>query len=150
MARSGADLALLLLAGFRSLVDYAQRELEHRGFPDHRPVHDFALRAIAAGADSAAELARRLQVSRQAAKTIAVLESRGYVTTAADPADGRRKRLIVTDRGADLLREGEAVISEMRDRWAAEIGAEQLDEIEDQLAVLVGRPVLDDAPGWMS
>lgn len=151
MARSGADLALLLLAGFRSLVDYAQRELEQRGFPDHRPVHDFALRAIAAGADSAAELARRLQVSRQAAaKTIAVLESRGYVTTAADPADGRRKRLIVTDRGADLLREGEAVITELRDRWAAEIGAEQLEEIEDQLAVLVGRPALDDAPGWMS
>lgn len=151
MTRSGADLALLLLAGFRSLVDHAQRELADRGYPDHRPVHDFALRAIARGAENAAELARRLQVSRQAAaKTIATLESRGYVVAAADPTDRRRKRLILTDRGLDLLREGEAVITEMRDRWAAEIGAEQLDEIEQRLAQLVGHQVLDDAPGWLS
>lgn len=151
MTRSGADLALLLLAGFRSLVDHAQQELAERGYPDHRPVHDFALRAIASGAETAAELARRLQVSRQAAaKTIATLESRGYVTAAADPTDGRRRRLLVTDRGFGLLREGEAVITEKRDRWAAEIGVEQLEEIEERLASLVGRPLLDDAPGWLS
>ena len=151
MTRSGAELALLLLAGFRSLVEHAQRELAERGYPDHRPVHDFAMRAIASGADTAAELGRRLQVSRQAAaKTIAVLESRGYVTTAADPNDGRRKRLIVTERGLDLLRQGEAAITEMRDQWAAKIGAAQLDEFEEQLAQLVGRPMVDDAPGWLS
>lgn len=109
------------------------------------------MRAIASGADTAAELGRRLQVSRQAAaKTIAVLEGRGYVTTAADPNDGRRKRLIVTERGLDLLRQGEAAITEMRDRWAAQVGAAQLDEIEERLAELVGRPMLDDAPGWLS
>lgn len=151
MPRSGPELAQLLLAGFRTLVEHAQTELADRGFPDYRPVHEFALRGIAGGADSAAELARRLQVSRQAAaKTIAVLETRGYVTTQADPADGRRKRLIVTERGLDLLRQGEAVITDMREQWARQIGAAQLEEIEDRLAQLVGQPILDDAPGWMS
>jgi DNA-binding MarR family transcriptional regulator len=109
------------------------------------------MRAIASGADSAAELGRRLQVSRQAAaKTVAVLESRGYVTTAADPDDGRRKRLVVTERGLDLLREGEAAIKQMREQWAAQIGSAELDEIERRLAELVGQPMLDDAPGWLS
>src|SRR4029078_10563590 len=85
MSRSGAELALLLLAGFRTLVEHAQRELTDRGYPDHRPVHDFAMRAIASGADTAAELSRRLQVSRQAAaKNVAVLETRGYLTNAGD------------------------------------------------------------------
>jgi hypothetical protein len=48
MSRSGADLALLLLGGFRTLVDAATTELARRGHPDVRPVHDFAIRAIAA------------------------------------------------------------------------------------------------------
>jgi hypothetical protein len=79
MSRSGADLALLLLGGFRTLVDAAIVELARRGYEDVRPVHDFAMRAIAAGADSASELGRRLSISKQsAAKTIAVLQQRGY------------------------------------------------------------------------
>ena len=91
MSRSGADLALLLLGGFRSLVDAATAELAVRGYEDVRPVHDFAMRAIAAGADNASELGRRLSVSKQAAaKTIAVLQERGYVAREADPLDARR------------------------------------------------------------
>ena len=75
MSRSGADLALLLLGGFRALVDAATEELARGGHHDVRPVHDFAMRAIAAGADSASELARRLSIAKQsAAKTIAVLQ----------------------------------------------------------------------------
>ena len=49
MSRSGANLALLLLGGFRSLVDTAIAELALRGYEDVVPVHDFAMRAIAAG-----------------------------------------------------------------------------------------------------
>jgi hypothetical protein len=74
MSRSGADLALLLLGGFRSLVGTATAELGRRGYQDVRPVHDFAMRAIVAGADSASELGRRLSITKQsAAKTITVL-----------------------------------------------------------------------------
>ena len=87
MSRSGADLALLLLAGFRSLVDAAIVELAARGYEDVRPVHDFAMRAIASGADNASELGRRLSVSKQAAaKTIAVLQERGYVARGQTPS----------------------------------------------------------------
>ena len=69
MSRSGADLALLLLGGFRSLVDGATAELARRGYEDVRPVHDFAMRAIAAGAGNASELGRRLSSpSRQRRK----------------------------------------------------------------------------------
>jgi len=86
MSRSGADLALLLLGGFRALVDDAIEQLAQHGYEDVRPVHDFAMRAIAAGADNASELGRSLSVSKQAAaKTVAVLQERGYVAREADP-----------------------------------------------------------------
>src|SRR5687768_9624384 len=96
MSRPGADLALLLLGGFRVLADRATAELAARGYDDVRPVHDFALQAILSGADSASELGRRMSVTKQAAaKTIAALEERRYVVREPDPADRRRLRLHV-------------------------------------------------------
>jgi DNA-binding MarR family transcriptional regulator len=152
MSRSGANLALLLLAGFRSLVDAATAELAARGHEDVRPVHDFAMRAIAAGADNASELGRRLSVSKQAAaKTIAVLQERGYVARDADPLDARRKRLQVTALGLDVLREGEAIFDELRGRWERQIGSAQLQDVEMHLTTLLGEsPVRFDTPGWIA
>jgi DNA-binding MarR family transcriptional regulator len=152
MPRSGADLALLLLGGFRSLADAAHIELAHRGHEDVRPVHDFAIRAIAAGADSASDLGRRMSISKQAAaKTIAVLQERGYVARGVDPADARRKRLDVTQRGLDMLREAEAIFDELRDRWAQQVGLDRLEALEAALTDLVAdAPVRLDAPGWIA
>jgi len=152
MSRSGADLALLLLGGFRALVDDAILELAQRGYEDVRPVHDFTMRAIAAGADNASELGRRLSVSKQAAaKTVAVLVERGYVTRGADPLDARRKRLQVTALGFEVMRVGEAVFDELRDEWKRKIGAKQLDRLESDLATLVGAsPVRVETPGWVA
>jgi len=152
MSRSGADLALLLLGGFRVLVDDAILELAERGYEDVRPVHDFAMRAIAAGADNASELGRRLSVSKQAAaKTVAVLEERGYVVRAADPLDARRKRLEVTAFGFEVMRVGEAVFDELREEWKQKIGAKQLEHLESDLAALVGASAVHlDSPGWIA
>jgi DNA-binding MarR family transcriptional regulator len=152
MSRSGADLALLLLGGFRVLVDDAVLELAERGYEDVRPVHDFAMRAIAAGADDASELGRRLSVSKQAAaKTVAVLEERGYVVRSSDPLDARRKRLQVTPLGFEVMRVGEAVFDELRDKWERKIGTKQLERLESDLSALIGAsPVRVDAPGWIA
>jgi DNA-binding MarR family transcriptional regulator len=152
MARSGAELALLLLGGFRTLVDEATAELAARGHPDVRPVHDFAMRAIAAGADNASELGRRLSITKQsAAKTIAVLQDRGYVTVEADPSDARRKRLLVTPLGDEVMRTGEAIFDELRARWADRIGSAELATLEEQLTGLVGsRPIRFDTAGGLS
>jgi len=152
MSRSGADLALLLLGGFRALVDSAVVELARRGYEDVRPVHDFAMRAIADGADSASELGRRLSIAKQsAAKTIAVLQERGYVARDTDPKDARRKRLQVTPLGFEVLRTGEAIFDELRDQWARQIGPAELESLEAHLAALVGaQPVRFDTPGWIT
>ena len=152
MSRSGADLALLLLGGFRSLVDGATAELARRGYEDVRPVHDFAMRAIAAGAGNASELGRRLSVSKQAAaKTIAVLQERGYVTRDTDPRHARRMLLQVTPLGFEVMRAGEATFDELRDQWERQIGSAELESLETHLAELVGdQPVRFDTAGWMS
>lgn len=152
MTKTGADLALLLLGGFRSLTDAAIAELQQRGFGDVRPAHDFAMRAILAGADTPSALGRRLSVSKQAAaKTIFVLEERGYVISEAHPTDSRQKRLRVTPRGTELLRQGELVFDELRKQWAKQIGAHELANLERNLKALVGEPAVRfDSASWIS
>ena len=81
MSRSGADLARSCSEASAHSWTAATAELARRGYEDVRHVHDFAMRAIAAGAGNASELGCRLSVTRQAAtKTIAVLQERGYET----------------------------------------------------------------------
>lgn len=152
MPRSGADLALLLLGSYRRLVDGAVVELAARGYDDVRPLHDFAMRAIDAGADNASELGRRLSVSKQAAaKTILTLLERGYIVRDTDPADARRKRIEVTPLGFEVMRQGEQIFNELRDTWERQLGRKELAILEAQLAGLVGdSPVRIEAPGWVA
>jgi DNA-binding MarR family transcriptional regulator len=140
---SGVELALLLLDGFHSMADDVRAELANRGHPGVRAGHEFTLRAIDAGADTASELGRRLSVTKQAAaQAIAVLESMGYVSRVADPGDARVKRLRVTARGHEMMAIGEALFGKVRERWAAQIGVGELDLLQAQLGRLVRRRAL--------
>jgi DNA-binding MarR family transcriptional regulator len=152
VTRSGADLALLLLGGFRALADAASAELAQRGHGQIRPVHDFAIRTIDAGSDTIPELTRQLGVSRQAAaKTVAFLADRGYIAGQVDQRDSRRHRYSVTAEGYRLLRTGEQVFDLLRDQWAQRIGAQELNRLEDALSDLGIRiPNSFDAPGYFS
>ena len=150
MDRSGANLALLLLGAFRSLAQQATEKLAALGFEDFRPAHDFAMRAIAAGADNASELGRRLAVSKQAAaKTISLLEERGYVSRNPDAKDGRRKRLQLTARGFEVLRTGENIFNDLRTAWGQQMGLNTLQILESALTERlreVPNGLID--PGW--
>jgi DNA-binding MarR family transcriptional regulator len=141
-----------MLAGFRTLADRATVELARRGYEDVRPAHDFALHSILAGAENASELGRAMSVTKQAAaRTITVLEQRGYIAREADAADRRKMRLRITARGMALLREGEAIFEAMRDELEAQVGAESLAAAEDVLRALVGDNTIRlDSPGWAS
>jgi DNA-binding MarR family transcriptional regulator len=150
MSRKGADLALLLLAGFRTMADRGAEELAKHGYDDVRPVHDFALHSILAGADSASELGRAMSITKQAAaKTITLLEARGYVAREPDPADKRRMQLRVTERGMSMMREGEAIFDRLRTDWEKQVGADAVAALEQTLQKYVGVNTIDiDTPGW--
>ena len=135
----GPALALLLLGGFRTMVDTATSELAKRGHADVRANHEFAMRAIQSGAGSAVEVAEKLRITKQAAaKTIAMLETRGYVVRETDPADGRRRPLLLTPCGRDMLDQGQAILDDLRQTWAKTIGDDRLADIEKALQLIIG------------
>lgn len=152
MSRSGADLAQLLLGGFRILADRATAELVARGYAEIRPAQEFAMQAILSGADNASDLGRRMSVSKQAAaKTIAALEERNYVAREIDPVDKRRMRLYVTGHGLAMLREGEEIFDKLRKQWEEQVGAGPLAQVESTLRELVGNSGGRlDTPAWLA
>ncbi|MEU1689381.1 MarR family winged helix-turn-helix transcriptional regulator [Micromonospora sp. NPDC005707] len=148
--RPGFALPLLLLAGFRALIDDLHAELARQGHHELRPAHGFVLQAVGPAGTTASDLGQRLGVSKQAAgKTVDRLVALGYLERADDPADARRKLVRMTARGHDGLRRSAIVFDELRDRWVATLGADRVAAIEDDLRRMVPADVFRlDVPGW--
>lgn len=146
----GYELPLLLLAGFRSLIDQVNAGLAERGHPDMRPAYGFAMQAVGVRGATGTELGRRLGVSKQAAgKTVDRLVTLGYVERVDDPHDARRKLIRLTPRGVDCLTQSAEIFERLRAGWVARLGADRVAQIESSLRAVVpaaGFPV--DAPGW--
>ncbi|WP_328340966.1 MarR family winged helix-turn-helix transcriptional regulator [Micromonospora sp. NBC_00421] len=148
--RPGFVLPLLLLAGFRSLIDELHAELARQGHPELRPAHGFVLQAVGVDGTTASELGHRLGVSKQAAgKTVDRLVALGYLERADDPADARRKLVRMTEKGVDGLRRSAVLFDALRERWVTRIGAERVAALEDDLrAVTPPDSFRLDVPGW--
>jgi DNA-binding MarR family transcriptional regulator len=58
------------------------------------------------------------------------LEALGYVYRQPDPADGRAKLVVPTERALEAERIGREAIADIRDAWAALLGEEDLDALE--------------------
>jgi DNA-binding MarR family transcriptional regulator len=146
----GYELPLLLLLGFRTLIDDLHEELAREGHPDSRPLHGFVFQAIGRDGTTAAELGRRLGVSKQAAgKTIDALERLGYVERATDPNDARRKLVLLTAHGEDMLQRSERIFDVLRAQWETALGPERLRALEADLRTVTGgRGLRLDVPGW--
>lgn len=150
-ARKGpawADVALLATA-FRQAVEMAHVQLAAEGHPEARPAHGFALQAIGAGS-SAGEVAARLGVSKQAAaKTIAGLEAAGYVARGSDARDGRRRLVVPTERGRDLLERSALAFEAVLQQWATVVGEAELDGALATVRAAVGDQALRiDLAAW--
>ncbi|WP_433244494.1 MarR family winged helix-turn-helix transcriptional regulator [Streptosporangium sp. CA-135522] len=146
----GFELPLRLLLGFRVIIDELHAQLARQGHPDLRPMHGFVFQAIGVDGTTAAELGRRLGVSKQAAgKTIDSLERLGYVERGSDPRDARRKVVRLTERGVDSLVQSARVFDELRARWAETLGEERLRAMEADLRKVTPPDFFRlDIPGW--
>jgi DNA-binding MarR family transcriptional regulator len=148
---AGYELPLLLLAGFRTVIDEAHEELAACGHPELRPAHGFAMQAVGAFGATAADVGRRLGVSKQAAgKTIDRLAELGYVERGGESADRRRKLVRLTPRGIEALVLSARAFEHVRARWAGLLGADRVAALEADLrAVAPDQAFRLDIPGWL-
>jgi DNA-binding MarR family transcriptional regulator len=88
----------------------------------------------ARGASSNAQLAERSWITPQSANEVmSVMAARGFVTREADPSHGRIILLTLTDEGATMLRECEAVLRPLETRMLGDISADAAADVQRAL-----------------
>ncbi len=115
-------------------VESLHADLAAAGHATLRPAQGFALNAISTGVETASALATRLGMTKQgAAKILRALMDEGYVRLGAGHDDGRRKPLILTPRGAEVVKTSVAIQQHMERRWAGLVGPERMDAVREAL-----------------
>jgi DNA-binding MarR family transcriptional regulator len=121
--------------------------LNQEGYPDIRPAHQTVLANLGTGAVRVSELAGRAQVTQQAmGKTLKELEHRGYIVRRIDSTDKRAKAIELTEKGRALAHSTLRIQAQVRQDYAARIGANELDALEQQLRSALGKLKLDYLP----
>ena len=113
-----------------------------RRLRQERPAHDVTLLQLGLLAElndhgplTPGQLAAAQRVQPQSlTRVLATLTSRGLLARAADPGDGRRSLLAITDGGREALRRD----VDARDRWLAQAMADRLTGTEQELLRLAG------------
>ena len=106
-----------------------------RGFDDFRKsdVEVIARLPLNEGA-RLTEIAARSPISKQAiGKLVNSLESRGYVERRPDPDDGRAQRIVMSERGRNLMEAAREVIREIEAEWAAVLGPAEVTRVRKAL-----------------
>ncbi|WP_169542323.1 MarR family winged helix-turn-helix transcriptional regulator [Solirubrobacter soli] len=95
--------------------------------PRVRYAHGFLIQQLVEGPRAVGEIAENLGVTSQAvSKTVRELEGLGYVERWSDPADGRVRRVALTERGRAVLEAGRAIRAELNAELVAALGAERV------------------------
>jgi len=133
------ELPLLLAMGFRHLVDRLHDRLREEGREALRPAHGYVFRLLTrTGGSNVVEIAAHLEVTKQAAsQVVAELEQWGYVERRPDAHDRRAVTVTLTDKGVDYVRHVDSIYAELERDWAAQVGAERVEQLRADLRTLL-------------
>jgi DNA-binding MarR family transcriptional regulator len=137
------DFAVVAQLAGLTLTDRTLERLHARGHTLLRVSHGYLFQHLIDGPVTVGELAQRLGVTQQAvSKTAAELSAAGYVQRMPDATDGRVRRVALTDRGRDAVRDTREVRAELVGELAEKLGA---DRVESARRILLA--ALDIAGG---
>jgi DNA-binding MarR family transcriptional regulator len=151
-AERGWELPVLLAGAFRAIVEDLHDQLADAGHPGARPIHGFALQALGRDGVTVSELGRRLGVTKQAAaKTVASLETLGYVHRVAHPEDQRAALVKRAAPGDEMLALSAQIFGRIHTEIAERLGDAHLQALEAALSRIASErsPKLGDLPGWL-
>ena len=128
------NLAVALRGAFTALNDLVIPHLVGLGFTELRPAHAAVFQYLDDTGATVSVLAQRAQMTKQAmAELVIHLEKNAYVVRIPDPADGRAKLVLPTDRGLQVIRAAQALAPEIERRVVGTIGEERLQQLRADL-----------------
>lgn len=105
------------------------------GGPELSPTRSRAFLAMSAGPVRVSDLARELDISRQAAhKLLDTLEADDLIERHVDERDHRAHVVTLTGRGRAVARTAGTILRELEDELTERIGAQHVDALREALA----------------
>jgi DNA-binding MarR family transcriptional regulator len=87
------------------------------------------------------DLARRARITKQSmGELVADLQRRGYVRRIVDPADGRAKLVVFTERGRAAAEMAIVAAGQVELEWATRLGAARIKALRETLEETVDAP----------
>ena len=146
----GERIAQLCRAIYENMRERVYAGAARRGFDDLRPAHSGVLRHIDAAGSRVVDLADRAGMTKQSmAYLVDALTESGYLTTAADPHDGRAKRVLLTRRGSKAMATLLALSAQFEQRLAERLGVGKMTRLRallEEVADALESSGLRDAP----
>ncbi len=138
--RERANSLQLLFKCARLATEHAMARVnEQAGRPALKGAHTALLPHLDGEGVRVVELARKLEISKQAvSQTLAEMAEAGVVELAPDPSDGRAKLARLTPCGAATMAQGLFVLESLESELSHEIGEARMLALHDALVALVG------------
>lgn len=128
-------LAAELLAASSWLDTALLARLEQQGWPPLSPTRSRAFLVLSRGSVLVSDLARALDVSRQAAhKLLDSLQADGLIDRHTDAHDRRAQRVQLTDTGRALAADAGRILPQLERELAERIGDDNVDALRRALA----------------
>lgn len=132
------NIGRLLLSSFELFADRIVAGVRDRGFPAFRLTDTQVLRYLELEGTRITVLADRARVTKQAmSELVQRVERQGYVERRPDPADGRAKRVHLTDRGREVTRAARATYRSITDEWREALGEDGFERLRSLLIELL-------------
>ncbi|MFC4335886.1 MarR family winged helix-turn-helix transcriptional regulator [Salininema proteolyticum] len=131
------ELLFQLGMAFQMLLTEFTARMSEAGYDDLRPVHGYAFQALKEGGATSTELSQHLGVTKQAAGQIVDhLTGRGYVERLPHPDGGRRKLVVLTDKGWRHMADAGRILRSLEAEVASGYG--DLSGLKSNLSSLLG------------
>lgn len=133
-------LTVMLQAASQSILHDLIGRLRALGYADITEPHLILFGNLDCGATHAAQIAQRMQVSRQAiSKTLRELQSLGWIQLEDDPARRNQKLVVMTQQGMKLAIDARTALEEIENLLAEQIGDETMAKLRSALEIGWGR-----------
>jgi DNA-binding MarR family transcriptional regulator len=130
----------LLVRAKEAFIAEAHRRMRLAGYPEVSG-NFVVFRWLAPEGSRLSEMVECSGMTKQAfGEHVAALEANGFLTRTPDPADGRAKLVVPTERGLAARADLRQTFAEIEAEWAAAVGAERIAELRDTLARIAALP----------
>ncbi len=137
LQHTGCELYEQLIASDNHALDFVSRYLAARGHERINDTRAWLIGQLLPNGLRVTEAARRRGISSQAmGRTARETAALGYLAFAEDGADRRSKRLLITPRGIDFLRDTVDAITQLEHDFSARLGSEAMTRLHTDLARL--------------